>query len=90
MLTIPPERVQELRRARGMSRTKLAKLSKLTDRQIVRLEGALPWKGELTTDVVLRIAAALQVQPESLLGDQPLTEFDFAAPPKASSCSCCN
>jgi len=90
MLTIPPERVQELRRARGFTRSKLAKLSGLTERQVARLEGALPWKGELNSAVMLRVAAALQVQPETLLGDQPLNEFDLATAPKASGCSCCN
>ncbi|WP_417250648.1 helix-turn-helix domain-containing protein [Celeribacter sp.] len=90
MLSIPPERIQELRRARGFGRTKLAKLSGLTERQVARLEGALPWKGELTSDMTLRLAAALQVQPETLLGDEPLTELDMAAQQKTSSCSCCN
>lgn len=90
MLTILPERVQELRRARGLGRSKLAKLSGVTERQVARLEGALPWKGQLTPGMVQRIAAALQVQPETLLGDQPLTEFDMAAPPRSSSCSCCS
>ncbi|SNT75397.1 helix-turn-helix domain-containing protein [Paracoccus seriniphilus] len=89
MLTILPERVQELRRARGLGRSKLAKLSGLTERQVARLEGALPWKGELTADMANRIAAALQVQPETLLGDQPLTEVDLAAAPRTRSCSCC-
>lgn len=90
MLKIQHQKVQELRRARGFGRSKLAKLSGLTERQIARLEGALPWKGELTSDITMRVARALQVQPETLLGDQPLTELDLAAAPKASSCSCCS
>ncbi|PZX06068.1 helix-turn-helix domain-containing protein [Celeribacter halophilus] len=90
MLILQPERIQELRRARGMGRTKLAKISGLTERQIARLEGALPWRGELSSDMALRLAAALQVEPETLLGDQPLTEADKAARPKTTSCSCCN
>jgi len=89
MLTISPERVLELRRARGFGRSKLAKLSGLTERQVARLEGALPWKGELTAGMARRIAAALQVQPDVLLGEQTLTELDLATAPKASSCSCC-
>jgi len=90
MLEIQAEKVQELRRARGFGRSKLAKISGLTERQVSRLEGALPWRGTLTSDMILRLAAALQVQPEILVGDQPLTELDRAAAPKASSCSCCS
>lgn len=89
MFEIQPERVQELRRARGISRSKLAKLSGVTERQIARLEGALQSKGAINAGMVQRIAAALQIQPETLLGDQPLTELDMAAAPQARSCSCC-
>lgn len=87
MLTLQPDRLQDVRRARGIGRTKLAKLAGLTERQVARLEGALPMKGELTADVALRLVAALQVQPETLLGDQALTEAELAKP--ARSCSCC-
>lgn len=90
MLSISPQKIQELRRARGFGRSKLAKLSGLTERQVARLEGALPWKGELTSGMALRIASALQVQPETLLGDQPLTEMDLVSAAPTSSCSCCN
>ncbi len=87
MLTLQSDRLQELRRVRGIGRTKLAKLAGLTERQIARLEGALPMKGDLTADVALRLAAALQVEPETLLGDKALTDMDLARP--ARSCSCC-
>ncbi|MDB6178232.1 helix-turn-helix transcriptional regulator [Paracoccus sp. Z330] len=89
MIAIEPGRITEIRKARGIGRPKLAKMASLTERQISRLEGALPMKGEFTQDMLLRLAAALHVRPEVLTDTGPLTDADFDAVPQGKSCGCC-
>lgn len=64
MLSIQPDRLKTLRKSRGFGRTRLAKLSGVSERQIARLEGVLPAKGVMTEDLLLRLASALQTHPE--------------------------
>ncbi|MGR3805445.1 hypothetical protein [Marinibacterium profundimaris] len=45
-------------------------------------------KADLTADVALRLAAALQVELETLLGDKALTDMYLARPARSCSCSC--
>ncbi|WP_138919424.1 hypothetical protein [Oceanicola sp. S124] len=81
--------IGDLRRARGMDGPGLAQRSGLTEDQIARLEGVLPWQGELSADMLQRLSHALQVRPEVLRGEQPLTEADLDLPPAERRCSCC-
>jgi len=89
MLAVEPKRVSEIRKVHGISRPKLAKLSGLSERQVARLEGALPAKGVFTQDMLLRLAGALHVRPEALTSDLPLADADFDAVPAKKSCGCC-
>lgn len=89
MFTIQPKRLTEIRKARGVGRPRLAKLSGLTERQIARLEGAIPSKGIDTEDTILRLASALQVRPETLMSTEALTSEDFLVVPQSRCCSRC-
>ncbi|WP_435171685.1 helix-turn-helix transcriptional regulator [Falsirhodobacter sp. 1013] len=89
MTSIQPERLNQIRRARGLGRPRLAKLSGLTERQIARLEGAVPARDTCTEDTVLRLASALQVRPEALTSSTPITSEDFLVVPQARCCSRC-
>lgn len=89
MFTIQPKRLTEIRKARGVGRPRLAKLSGLTERQIARLEGAIPSKGIHTEDTILRLASALQVRPETLMSTEALTSEDFLVVPQSRCCSRC-
>ena len=89
MFTIQPKRLTEIRKARGVGRPRLAKLSGLTERQIARLEGAIPSKGIDTEDTILRLASALQVRPETLTSTEALTSEDFLVVPQSRCCSRC-
>ena len=89
MFTIQPKRLTEIRKARGVGRPRLAKLSGLTERQIARLEGAIPSKGIDTEDTILRLASALQVRPETQMSTEALTSEDFLVVPQSRCCSRC-
>ena len=89
MFTIQPKRLTEIRKARGVGRPRLAKLSGLTERQIARLECAIPSKGIDTEDTILRLASALQVRPETLMSTEALTSEDFLVVPQSRCCSRC-
>lgn len=89
MTALKTKRISEIRKARNLSRPKLAKLMGVTERQVSRLEGALPWKGEFTEDMLLRLATALQVTPEFLLGYEPVSLLSAAPIEHGKSCSCC-
>jgi len=89
MLAILPERLNQIRRTRGLGRPRLAKLSGLTERQIARLEGAIASKENCTEDTVLRLASALQVRPETLTSSDPISDKDFMVVPQSRCCSRC-
>lgn len=75
-MKIDPVRLKELREAKGLSRAKLAKLSRVSPKQIQRLESlneAIMAPRDSTVD---RLAKALQVKPEILSGDEPLPESE--------------
>ncbi|MFW2587024.1 helix-turn-helix domain-containing protein [Sagittula sp. SSi028] len=88
MTAISPERLTEIRKLRGIGRPKLAKLSGLSERQLSRLEGALPMKDAPTPEMLTKLSAALRVRAAAFSGDAPLTDddFDFS---HGTSCSCC-
>ena len=88
MTLIAPDRLTQIRKMRGIGRPKLAKLSGLPERQIARLEGALPLKSEPSEEMLKRLSHALRVRPEAFSGDAPLTDADFEFA-HATSCSCC-
>ena len=89
LFTIQPQRLTMIRKARGVSRPRLAKLSGLTERQIARLEGAIPSEGTHFEDTILRLASALQVRPETLTDTEALTSEDFLIVPQSRCCSRC-
>lgn len=89
MSILQPKRLSEIRKARGVGRPRLAKLSGLTERQIARLEGAIPSKGTHSEDTILRLASALQVRPETLTGTEALKSEDFLVVPQSRCCSRC-
>lgn len=89
-LTIDPQRLKSVRKARKLGRPKLAKLTSLTERQLTKLETAS--KGAaLPEATVIRIAGALGIPALALTGELPLIEDDLLQPvAKTSSCSCCS
>lgn len=89
MFSIQPDRLNQIRRARGLGRPRLAKLSGLTERQIARLEGAIVSNEKCTDDTILRLASALQVRPEALTSLAPVTSEDFLVVPQSRCCSRC-
>ncbi|RYH02539.1 XRE family transcriptional regulator [Salipiger sp. IMCC34102] len=89
MISIEPKRLNQIRRARGLGRPRLAKLSGLTERQIARLEGAISSNDGCTEDVLVRLASALQVQPDTLTGSEPLTTEDIPLARPSRGCGCC-
>lgn len=89
MFAIQPKRLTEIRKARGVGRPRLAKLSGLAERRIARLEGAIPSEWAHTEDTILRLASALQVRPETLTSTDALTSKDFLVVPQSRCCSRC-
>ncbi len=86
-LTIRPEILKTVRKARKLGRSRLARLSGLTERQISRLEGATPIKSGLQSDTILRVATALNVPAGVLAGTIPLNDDDLSP---ASKVTCTN
>lgn len=88
---IAPDRLNGVRRARKLGRSRLAKLTGMTERQLARLENAGPVAGDLTADTLNRLASALQVAPEILTGEAPLNEADMTQTLPVSTCrtGCC-
>ena len=87
---IQPEILKTVRKARKLGRTRLAKLSGMTERQIARLEGAAPLNGGLGADTILKVATALNVPTGVLAGTIPLADEDLT-PASDSKCTngCC-
>lgn len=81
--------LKTVRKARKIGRTRLAKLTGLTERQITRLETG---KGARISQTALnQISVALQVPPEVFTGEQPITDDDLlpASEVCQTGCSCC-
>ena len=75
-MKIDPIRLKGIREAKGLSRAALAKLSKVSAKQIQRLESpdeASQAPREVTVD---RLAGALKVEPKVLTGEEPLPASD--------------
>ncbi|MBO9475185.1 helix-turn-helix transcriptional regulator [Shimia sp. R10_1] len=90
-LTLDPQRLKTVRKARKLGRPKLAKLVGLTERQLTKLETASNGAA-LPEATLIRIATALQIPAPALTGELPLGE-DTLEPvqpiSQGSSCSCC-
>ncbi len=86
---IDPTVLKTLRKARKIGRPKLAKISGLTERQLMRIEG-----GDIQTPLAPatgeRLSDALQVPFAVLTGELELIDADLQ-PAKKSSCTsgCC-
>lgn len=80
-MSSPPNRIRELRKARGLSTSALAELVGTSQVQISRLE-----RGErgLTVEWMMNIAKALDCLPEDLLGPVALAQFEESAEPYQS------
>lgn len=87
--TIDPLTLSTLLKARKFGRPRLAKLAGLTERVVARLEGAAPAKGEVSDEVLQRIAHALQVSPQMLSGKEALTQIDLLPPVGTCRTGCC-
>ncbi|MBO9477846.1 helix-turn-helix transcriptional regulator [Shimia sp. R11_0] len=91
VLTIDPQRLNTVRKARKIGRPKLAKLVGLTERQLTKLETAST-SVTLPEATLIRIATVLQIPAPALTGELPLGEGNLEpVQPIAhsSSCSCC-
>ncbi len=83
-LTIDPQRLKTVRKARKLGRPKLVKLVSFTERQLIKLETAKT--ATLPAPAVLRLATELLIPTQALTGELPLIEEDLK--PK-STCGCC-
>lgn len=85
-VSILPDRVKTLRKARKIGRPKLAKLTGLTERQLTKLESSAGT--DLPEPSVERLADALNITPMVLTGELALLDEDLKP---ASTCTsgCC-
>ncbi len=72
-MTILPERLQHLRQYWGLSRAQLGEKSKVSGKQIARIEAGQTKRTRQTTNQ--RLAQALQVDVEVLIGEKPLPAY---------------
>ncbi|MEM1237703.1 MAG: helix-turn-helix transcriptional regulator [Pseudomonadota bacterium] len=90
-ITIDTATLKTVRKARKIARSKLAKLSGVTERQITRLEtnaGA----ATLPHPAFMRLAAALDIPQPVLTGELALMEDDLVPASELnceSGCGCC-
>lgn len=83
-------RMKTVRKARKMTRAKLAKRAGLTERQVTKLETASPATAVLPEESIAKISAALEIPALALTGELDLDASDLEQLiPKASSCGCC-
>ncbi|MEM9350872.1 MAG: helix-turn-helix transcriptional regulator [Pseudomonadota bacterium] len=89
MSMIDPGILKTVRKARKIARSRLAKLSGLTERQITRLETSSA-SAALPTDALTRLSCALQVPEMALTGDLALIDDDLT-PASEHRCTngCC-
>ncbi|MCY3827522.1 MAG: helix-turn-helix transcriptional regulator [Rhodospirillaceae bacterium] len=74
-MQIDPNRLKELRQGKGMSRAQLAVTSKISQRQIARIEGTdTGAAGKVRQRTVTELARALGVEPGVLTGDLPMPD----------------
>ena len=75
---VDPQRLKALREGKGMSRRKLAKRSRVSERTIARIESSATTARGTT---LKRLATALAINVETLLGDGPTGSEQPAATP---------
>ncbi len=87
--TVLPDRIKTIRKARKIGRTRLAKMTGLTERTLTKLETAK--SAEMTPDALDHLAHALQITPFVLTGELPLSYSDLE-PASAHTCTsgCCS
>ncbi len=74
-MRIDPSRLKELRKRKRFSRAKLAERSKISQRQISRIEStAADAASKVRERTVNELAKALSVEPAVLTGDQPMPD----------------
>lgn len=73
-MQVNPDHLRELRKRKKFSRADLAEQSKISVRQITRLENGSAGSGAPRDRTVNQLATALGVEPDVLLGDLPLPE----------------
>jgi len=85
---IDPQRLKTVRKARKVGRAKLAKGTRLTERQLTKLETAKApiAVSELALD---RMAHVLQIPVQALTGELPLIEDDLKPVEKTCTSGCC-
>ena len=79
----PSNRLYDLRKAKGLSRARLAQLSKVSVRTIQRLESSTQEKRSPHWNTLESVAKALQVEPEVLASEAPLPSSGNAPAPES-------
>ena len=80
-MPIDPNRLTELRNRQGLSKAELAAKSKITQRQIARLEGSAAVASAPRQRTVNELAKALGVEPGVLTGEMAMPEAPVKMPP---------
>lgn len=73
-MQIDPNRLKELRQGKGLSRAQLADRSKISQRQITRIENDAAATGNVRERTVTELAKALGVEPGVLTGNLPMPD----------------
>ncbi len=71
-MQIDPIRLKNLRESKGWSRAQLAERSRISPRQIARLEGTAAATGKVRERTAAELAKALGVEPGVLTGEKPM------------------
>jgi len=87
LIKIDNERLKAIRKGRKMGRTKLAKLSGLTERQLAKIEADT--LSILPHSTIAKLSQALQVPELTLTGDFPITQDDLTPLTKSQCTSGC-
>ncbi|MCG7492694.1 helix-turn-helix transcriptional regulator [Thalassobius sp. Cn5-15] len=89
-LTIDPQRLKTLRKARKLGRPKLAKLVGMTERQITKLETAVAGPATAMAEPAAdRLAAALHIPTLVLTGELALIDEDLQQVQNSCTSGCC-
>lgn len=88
--TIDTALLKTIRTARKIGRPKLAKMARMSERQLAKLEAGKGAAADLPVPVLIRLSDALDVPPMVLTGELPLAEADLE-PAAAHVCTngCC-
>lgn len=74
-MKIKPDRLKKLRKQKNISREDLAVKSKISKRQIARLESGNESSGRVREYTLMQLAKALKVNQGVLIGELPMPEF---------------